>query len=57
VCGLDKKGDKVSDCGKCICSRSTQYNNHNRVATGETVTVGKIRIPTYKCTKGCGTYQ
>lgn len=56
VCGVDKKGNKVGDCGKCICSNSNEYGKHNRVLAGLTQ-VGKTQIATYKCTKGCGGYQ
>lgn len=57
MCSVDSKGQKTSDCGRCICQTSDQYGNHNRVATGEAIMIGKAMVRTYKCTKGCGTYQ
>lgn len=55
MCWIDNKG-QAQDCGKCICQKSAQYDQHNKVATGETVTVGVHEVKTYKCTKGCGQY-
>lgn len=57
MCTTDEQGTKVSDCGKCICSKSTIYNQHNKVATGETAKIGNVYVSTYKCTRGCGSYQ
>jgi hypothetical protein len=57
MCSVDEDGKKVGDCGRCVCSESSEYNKHNKVATGEAVMIGQALIRTYKCTKGCGTYQ
>jgi hypothetical protein len=56
MCWTDKH-DVDHDCGKCNCPRSAEYDKHNKVATGETVTIGPTTVPTFKCTKGCGQYQ
>lgn len=56
MCQVNGKGEKVSDCGSCICTRSSNYDKHDYQPTGETVTVGKTLFATRKCVRGCGSY-
>lgn len=56
MCWTDKH-DVAHDCGKCNCPRSAEHNIHNKVPTGDTVKVGNTYFATFKCTKGCGSYQ
>jgi hypothetical protein len=53
MCLFDDEGNKKTDRGKCICSDSSGYNSHSKVATGELISDGgAVRGP--PCKGGAG---